>query len=702
MRRKAFIFTLDAVLALVLALIFIASISAVAENTGRVYLTQSHFQNKMIAQHVLDTLRTVPISNLVPSTVIDEWISSGILNLTYVNPQMPPLQIVATYWALANNYSQFKNYSEIILQYLLRSLIKGYSYQLIINNYTSPYLTFGNNYSTAQDVGSATILVSGYSQNALPRGYVAKAYITKLITSQEKLIGIQRVLAGAYYYSGWGRWYENDLNVTFSVSLPNDANITNGTLNLATRSGENVYFYVNNRLVTRTGVQSLNITGELKNGSNVFSAYFTNPPWWADEIGFGSGSWIFMKYKTAYPAIQNPGLVKLYTIESAHTGVYYLNSLFVPGNITGISMKLTVSGVTTVRIYYSNGTSLNLLYTARVNPSTTSEVIVSNSTLVSALKKYTTLSELSKKNFNLVIALDAYYNSNTGKMEYEGQDYNLSYTQERILYGYPNSYINITYIPRVSVTKFMIPLGNIYQLSPDGVTASWNGLPTGMTFSYYLPQNVIPWYVDVWSAIQFTGWPSGTLTLYEGPGANVKVLSEPLDLYLIRIAYTKLLNSIMVPGETNTFRILSDNIDYTFRYEDSRAIVYYFLNGYAPYGNVFPYYSQNNSCGYNLTYYYNFTGTIYNGTVIIGNCKPTETPLSISASELKPLKYALDNAIFRLFVQLGAKNDTLNLPGTRANPIMVNLQGLQIEAIGIRNVPNSIAPIEVTLRIWRG
>jgi len=696
MKRKAFIFTLDAVLALLLVLIFIASISAVAENTGHVYMTQAQLQNKAIAQHVLDTLRTVPLSNLVSPTIVDKWIGQGILNLTYVSPQMPPLQIVATYWSLSEKYPEFKSYSEIILRYLLNSLIKGYGYQIIINNYTIPYLTFNNSYSLAGDVGSATILVSGYSRNALPRGYVAKAYITKILTAQEKLIGIQRVLAGAFYYSGWRRWYYNGLNVTFTVNLPGDANVTNGTLNLATRSGESLYFYVNGNPVTTS-----NITSELKNGTNVFSAYFTNAPGWAREIGFGSGSWIFMRYITSFPALDNPGLVKLYNVRSFHTGLYYLNSLFVPGNITGINIKLTVSGVRTVRIYYSNGTSLNLLYTTNVNPYTTSVVYISNSTLVRALELYTTLRELSKKNFNLVITLDAYYDPNTGQIEYEGQDYNVSYTQERVLYGYPYSYINITYIPRVSVTKFMIPLGSMYRLSPDGIIASWNGLPTGMKFSYYLPQEVIPWYVDVWSAIQFTGWPSGTLSLYEGPGASVQVFEEPLDLYLIRVSYTRLLNSIMVPGQTNTFRFISDNLDYTFRYNESRAIVYYFLNGYAPYGRVFPYYSQDNACGYNLTYYYNLSGTVYAGTVVIGNCKPTETPLSISASQLKPSEYALDDAIFRLFVQLGARNDTVNLPGTPSNPISVDLEGLQIEAIGIRNVPTSIAPIEVTLRVWR-
>ncbi|NPB03093.1 MAG: hypothetical protein GXO39_01575, partial [Thermotogae bacterium] len=149
MKRRAFVFTLDAVLALLVVLIFITSVTAIATNSNQVYMTQVQIQNKGLAQHILETMRTVPLSNLVSPTKIDEWISLGVLNLTYVTPQMPPLQIAATYWALSSKYPQFKTYAEIILGYLLHDLAKGYNYQLIINNYTSPYLTFNNSYANA-------------------------------------------------------------------------------------------------------------------------------------------------------------------------------------------------------------------------------------------------------------------------------------------------------------------------------------------------------------------------------------------------------------------------------------------------------------------------------------------------------------------------------------------------------------------------
>lgn len=880
--RRGFIFTLDALLAVTLVTIIVVGIIGVTSNASGIYTTQIRGENKQMAENLLETFRTVPLSNLVSPTQIETWINGTdpVLDLTYVNPQMPPLQIVATYWAL--NSTDYRGKAETIMRYLLDNLAGGYKYQLIINNYTSPYLTFDNSYENASDVGSATVLVSGYVSNETPRGYVAKAYLTKLVTSQEKLVGIQRVLAGGEYcsnpepldydddpltitslyvdyqtvsgdkntvqsgrfqltgsYNGgslnidedlsgwsvrynlnwwdyvtsititngvkeitlytsynsgnnpetydveaityedangnqavislndgiyvevswswdWG-WYisssrayttvpnidsavyripvppytcnwrdysDNSLDVGIGFKLPLDASDMSGLLNYATRMGESVSFTLNGDQII-----SADISSSLVEGDNVLEAMFTNPQ--GPEIGFGSGSWISLKYKTSTPQVDDPGLVKLYNVTSEGTGIYYLNSLFVPGNVTGINIKLTVEGVHEIRIYYSNGTALNLIYENTSIPTGLTTIIIDNETLmkgqpslgIKGLLNYTTFQELSKRNFNLIIMLDAYYDpSYDPPVRYAGQDYNYNWNYERILYSYPNSYINITYIPKVTTTRFTIPLEQTYSVNGEDpvywvVGYDLLGNPIYgfagyriMYFDYYLPDRAIPWYVDTWTAIHFSGYPEGTTTLYEGPNANTKVFEFPLDYYLIRLDYTRLNTNIMVPGETNRFNLESNSNDYVFRVDDSRAIVHYFLNGYAGYGNIFTYYAQNNACGYNLTYYYNITGTPEAGTVVIGNCRPTETPLPIETYDLEPWKYALDDAIYRLFVQLGAEEYSVEqiklentlIPGTEENPIRIELKGLAGKAIGIKNVPTTGESIRVTLRVWRG
>ncbi|WP_148882863.1 hypothetical protein [Thermococcus aciditolerans] len=837
--RRGFIFTLDALLAVTLVTIVVVGIIGVTSNASGIYTTQIRGENKQVAENLLATFRTVPLSNLVPPTQIETWIhgTDPVLDPTYVSPQMPPLQIVATYWAL--NSTDYQQKAETIMKYLLDNLARGYKYQLIINNYTSPYLTFDNSYENASDVGSATVMVSGYVSNETPRGYVAKAYLTKLVTSQEKLVGIQRVLAGGYYcsepdisssyyngypltvsffcilyrtvpgdrntvqsggfqlsgsYSGgsvdvdedlsgwsvyyngytgritltdgantiklyldrvlfpfttnyevkkivyedasgnqavvylnsgvyvevsWSWWYisssraygdKNSLNVAFKFNLPLDASDKSGLLNYATRMGESVSFTLNGNTT------STDISSYLVGGDNVLEATFTNPQ--GSEIGFGSGSWISLKYKTSTPQVDDPGLVKLYNITSDGTGIYYLNSLFVPGNVTGISIKLTVEGVHEVRVYYSNGTALNLIYeNTSVSPGLTT-ITIDNKTLMEGqssskgLLNYTTLEELSKRNFNLVIMLDAYYDANYSRpVRYAGQDYHYEWDNERVLYSYPDSYINITYVSRITRTRFMIPIEQTYSLNGENPVYWWGyfaGYRT-MYFDYYLPDKAIPWYVDAWTAIHFTGYPAGITTLYEGPNANTKVFEFPLDYYLIRLAYTRLNANMMVPGGTNTFKLESDSNDYVFRVDDSRAIVHYFLNGYAGYGDIFTYYAQDNACGYNLTYWYDIGSGAQQGSVLIGNCRPSETPMQISTDQLQPWNYALDDAIYRLFLQLGAKEYSTDylkaaptyLPGAENNPVRVELKGLAGKAIGIKSVPATGGAITVTLRIWR-
>lgn len=72
------------------------------------------------------------------------------------------------------------------------------------------------------------------------------------------------------------------------------------------------------------------------------------------------------------------------------------------------------------------------------------------------------------------------------------------------------------------------------------------------------------------------------------------------------------------------------------------------------------------------------TGNVKNDTVIVGNCKPSETPVNKSVEELDPSNYALDDAIVRLFLQLGGADedrwkshlggDSEYIPGGRENP----------------------------------
>jgi len=704
--RRGFVFTLDALLAFVLMTLFIASILTVTENASAPYTVQLQVQNEMVAQNLLDTLRTVPLNQLVSPSKINSWIEDGVLNLTYVTPQMSPLQIAATYWALSEKDPSFRQKAEVILGYVLRGIAGGYSYQLIINNYTSPYLTFNGSYSNSSNVGSATLVVSGYVRNTYPRGYVAKAYVIRLVVRQHKLLSLPEILGGRVYCRNYWRCRYNSMRMSTQVTLPqNSTNITGEWLMVRWTSGESPRVYINGYELDSWEHEYLG-SPPLQGGNNSIEVTYrtTSSRYYKDQLGIGYG-FLLINYTTNTPLTENPGLVKLWRVSSRGTGIVYLQPLMAPGHLSSVSLHLTVNGVHEVRVYFHlTGNEFHLVYeNTSLNGGYT---VLDVRNLLPNITQFANSTVLDSRSWSLVIALDSYYSASAGRFYYEGQDYGYGVTNRRILYGYPRSYILLNYTENLTRTPFMIPMEHITRLYPDGTNYNtFSGYPPYMYFTYYLPSKAIPWYVYVTTDEYILGYPTGELTVKEGPNARYDVIPPfPLDYYMIVFAYHRVSPDIMVPGENNTFLMSSNSWDYTFRPWNSRAIVHYFLNGYAPYGEVFPKYAQSNACGYNLTYWYRLAENVAQGSVVVGNCPPDESPMPLSASQLKPEEYALDDAIVRLFLQLGASESLYergSLPGSATNPILIKLEGLRIDAVGLRNVPATVQPVEVTLRVWR-
>ena len=224
MKRRAFIFTLDALLALILVMVFISSLGVFTTNVN-IYGTYFREQEKLAAEDVLTMYKTVPLKSLVFPDVLLNWTMEGIIDESFVSPEMPPLKIVATYWSLDPVFPEreLKAKAETILGYLLSITLKGYNYELLIENYTSPYLrNVSTSYSEARDVSAATLILSGYEFNQTPRGYVARAYITRLTNRR----------AIYMYFTGAANSTSSNITLTFLVPneeenlLPPDANIT--------------------------------------------------------------------------------------------------------------------------------------------------------------------------------------------------------------------------------------------------------------------------------------------------------------------------------------------------------------------------------------------------------------------------------------------------------------------------------------------
>ncbi|WP_457752211.1 TPM domain-containing protein [Thermococcus sp.] len=719
MKRKGFVFTLDAILAIVLVLIFVTSIAAVQSQTGNVYSTYSRAQDKYTAENVLRVLRTTPLEDLVPAPVISKWIDEGIINMSVVNPAMTPIDIVATYWATGPIYNQSKwrHNAEVILGYLLNNTLKGYDYELFINNYTSPYLRkLGANPNITREISPATLVISGYAYNQTPRGYMARAYLTKVSHTYSRLIGIQRVTAGGcYYYYGYRA---NDFEAYYNFTLPDDMRLLYADARFAKRSAyDSMDVYLNGNLIQSSPAGSFSsplipnstLSRYLRRGNNtlhfVESAYCYYPQY--TEEGFGSGSTMLVEYLTNSTSTQDPNTVYLYDIDSKHTGFVHFVTLIPTGNVTAINLHLKVSGVSMVRLYYQFGANVySLINITPVN----GIVDVTSSQIAAALSRYgITYSNLSQHSFTLAIGFDAKYGPNEGRWLYAGQNYDTRAINERHVYGFGQSWVKVSVIPRILQSMYSIPMSIPLGYS-DFTYTLWNGYgPHEAYVSYYLPSYATPWYADYWVAIQYSSGANfnNKLLFWENYVSNGTIYYGNLDLYLYRFGYSRFKDSLMIPGQTNTFYMRSYDPYYIFRYDQTRGIVYYFIQAFAGYGNVFPYLLQGypNYGGYNLTYWYSEGGTTKSATVLVGN-PPYKR---IDVSSLDPLRYAVDDAILRLFDKLnykGDKNpDEWNVEpydGSQENPIDMFLSGgLRIETASMGNVPNLYPPITITLRVWR-
>ncbi|MCO6041880.1 TPM domain-containing protein [Thermococcus alcaliphilus] len=703
MRRRGFVFTLDALLSLILVMVFVSGMVAIIDNTN-VYTSSLREGSKYKAEDVLTTLRNVPLKELVSPEILENWSTSGALDESLVNPDMSPLDIIATYWATRDLFPEknLTHKAELILGYLLNKTLEGYYYELLINNYTSSYLRkVGGNYSKAFEVSPATLTLSGYKYNQTPRGYMARAYLSKATLIREDLIGIHRALAAACSY-----YHYNTFTLMTNITIPEDAKSIIADGRFVKRTTQDMDVYLNNTFVTSSSDELIDISDYINPGSTPLKIVYSNGPC-GYELGVGSGTTLHLKYQSSSLAVEDPGLVKLYDLESDYTGITYFNTLFVPGEIRNINIHLKTEGVDKVKLYYSFGANTVELLEKDVNENGVDEIDITNDEIKNALQTKAGMDyvNLSKTSFTFILALDSRLSDDGLTFEYGGRDYGGE--RRRKLYGYPNSWIKIDYVPRILITLYSIPL-SIYIDYNDVVYSSCSIYRCSqMQVSYTFPPYADPWYSDLWVGINFNFYAIGTMEFTEN---GYTIYNGSIDKYLFRIAYTRLNETMMVPGSLNTFIAQSYTSDYGFREGKTRGIIKYFIQGYAGYGEVFPFLLQGYPTykGYNLTYYYNGSSGIVEKNILVGD-PPYK---SISIDDLNPDiggGYAVDDAILRLFDKLNYRGDSnpgewrkTPFDGSQNNPIDVDLsEEVRISFVDMGEIPGLFEPVQITLRVWR-
>ncbi len=728
MRRKGFVFTLDALLSLVLVVIFVTSIISIQSQSINVYSTYIRSQNAYTAQNVLELLRTTPLENLVPSQKIEDWISNGILNSSLVNPTMSPLEIAATYWAASPVYpsANLTNKAEIILGYILNNTLKGYNYQLIINNYTSPYLSkIGANYVEARDVSASTISLTGYAYNQTPRGYMARAYLTKL-GSKENLY----ILRGGYIESAAPSSSEYVV-IKYIIprgDIPSDAQIQEIKWFIEPAWTDSYYrLFINGNPVTCNGYYTWNyvqyndeiidtptdttcnlIENFDPNRENIFEVWVYNPyygySWYSggyvNRGGEDGAQRIIINYTTTQPTtLQLKKKVYLEDV-SSYYGIELWKFLFVPGKLNSMEIQVAAGNVSStmpISLRFMLGTSADGIL---INPTSCSYDSVNriktcywdNSTLSTAI-------ENSGYDYR-------YISAKTTVVKVFIGDKDTYYNGYRVHLIGSQSYINLDYVSNILLSQYSVditkPLTNYVATNCNSY-----GYCSNIEWTFDIPNGTQP----LWAFIQnpwlyYTG--TDPYQKIEVDSQNITptyihcygdscVPSSPF-IHLAQIGYmadtfdwnSQPLNNAISTG-TNT---LSVDLGYGYYLQPSngQGEFTYLIQAYAGYGKVFPKLLRGGCNGYNITYYW------------VGDTNPhyiyagTSPYCNVTAADLLQGRttYAVDDAIIRLFNNLGGD-------GTSTDPIQVELPStVNIEFANMGNIPSGLfTPVQMTLRVWR-
>ncbi len=710
MKRRGFIFTLDAILALLLVTMFVVSITQINPST-QVYSTYMRSQSKYLAEDSLTTMRTQPLWTFVSPEVIKNWTEDGTLNLTLVSPDMSPIDIVATYWATAPLFprANLTHKAEVILGYILNSTLKDYNYELMINNYTSPYLRkVGSNYSAAQDVTPATLILSGYAYNQTPRGYMARAFLNKL-GSKENIYTIR----GGYIYAETNS-ADDAVVIKYIVpadAIPKDAQIEEIKWFVEPAWVDSEYqLYINGQMVVpkNGGINSwqhvkynypfedTDPSGGLEfienfhpGETNVFEVRVYKR--WYDG-GEDGAQYISIKYRTSVPSTLKFPKKFYFEDVTANYPITNWKFLIIPGALKALNIQVAVGNISatepvSLSFVFTNEVPISPTYCSYNATTQIKTCYWSNSTIASTLGangyNYT---QISGKWTTVIV--------------HAGGDW---YHNPRIHLIGDESYIEADYTTGILLTAYTIDITepiplpntdwthniNINFNVPEGVQPLWVKFQfpwlysTGSTPSQRLQVNnpaISPTYLYCHNGDGYSSCnPSNPFTHF----AQFGYASNSFDY-----KYDPLPHAIS--NGLNTVSI-SLGSGYQLQPKNGHGELTYVIQGFAGYGDVFPALLRPGCSGYNITYYW------------IGDNSPHyvtagDSPYcDVTAQDLLDGrdKYAVDDAIIRLFNNLGGD-------GTQADPILVQLPPtVNIVFVSMGNIPGLFQPITITLRVWR-
>jgi len=679
--KRGYILTLDAIMALMVALAVMAMIVGIQDSiktTDRVEFKRIHY----VSEDALEALNKKGVLDQIGT----EWALSNGNSSSY-------------HWHLASNLSQ---------KYLSTLIPAGMGYKVLIDDQIIYADERVPESSMRTETRSARML-SGYLPGKPVLGYVARAYFSQIKSkTTEKYVNMPFIVHGPTLNS--------NLEVVYEFSLPDDAQIVSGEWVLNKAGGNTADMYLNGvhvaSLDTCTNVSSVNVTAQLKSGVNAARINLS--------AGQYEGSFIVVRYRTSTISEDLTFHEKLPYINSTETAdcvcqttpascerdpstAYCYHGypccdagshaamfvLKVPINFRG-----TISSING-RIH---GRGLNNFINVVLN-----SVPIKRHDFSYDATEYDYALNLSTEDFSDAgIDLAGLSGKDNWLDIYMDSDCATAYDSVALL---DDSYIEVAYTPESAIGYGDVTFGKSSMLNDS----EWDNAPYGFSswnFSMSIPENAeiydacvrafyscecgggfVHYGMEAWS----DGKSRTTLYEAEGPSGTEPVFYDGSTYHDVSYFHfpAQYVNKGGEERNVSFSQYSGDQSNMSIR-EGSVFFVNYRINAYVPYGDP-----KAKAAGSNLTIWYDSDqdGSA-DGSVYVS--------LGESPDGFDPEDDAVDDAIMRLLGGLNFYGVNPAYPaGSYENPIDVEITSdLSVESSSVGDVRSMWGPAVLKLVVW--
>lgn len=352
---KGLVFTIDALIALSIIISVISGLIFFRTKIASPYLAsqQLHF----ISEDVLTVLSNSKLKDAVDNkTLLEEYVSRGILNQKNLDEKT--IDIIGSLWS-AGNISEAANITKDVLNNFIPSNI-GYEFLIDDDSIYNSSDTSRPSYDNSTIEISSGRVVSGYEKYKPTEGYVARA-IARRISKNNTLIVMGDVVTSSVCRDTNQDGTKctgnnnNEVNISYIVDIPEDATILDAYWYIEAVSTDNqIKAYINGKFIGgspasggKATLDRAKVMPELHPGHNIGIAVFSFQR--GSLVGGDNGASHFVvTYNTSnLSTLEDFSKQRFQTIYS-NCSFEYKKPVFVPGDISNISVRLNITNNTQV------------------------------------------------------------------------------------------------------------------------------------------------------------------------------------------------------------------------------------------------------------------------------------------------------------------------------------------------------------------